>query len=294
MTKLTITIGLPSSGKSTWAHEQKQADPNTVIIERDGVRETLFGTRKDFTGEGQVTARQESEVTWALAAGYNVIVSDTNLNTKGHKRWRNLASKCGAAFETKSFLDVSVEECIRRDALRHDNERVGHEVIENMALRYGLVKTASEFPQIVFDPTLVNAVICDLDGTAALMGDRSPYEHGKYHLDTPNEAVHTVLWAMVDGVPLPTSLAVVYCSGRKEAARVDTLDWLAKHGFPSGPLFMRTDPDNRKDDIVKYEILRDEISKYYNPILVLDDRNQVVRMWRSQGLPTFQVADGDF
>ena len=27
---------------------------------------------------------------------------------------------------------------------------------------------------------------------------------------------------------------------------------------------------------------------------VFDDRNQVVDMWRSNGLTTFQVADGDF
>ena len=28
--------------------------------------------------------------------------------------------------------------------------------------------------------------------------------------------------------------------------------------------------------------------------MVFDDRNQVVDMWRKNGLTTFQVADGDF
>ena len=31
-----------------------------------------------------------------------------------------------------------------------------------------------------------------------------------------------------------------------------------------------------------------------NVAMVFDDRNQVVDMWRSNGLTTFQVADGDF
>jgi hypothetical protein len=31
-----------------------------------------------------------------------------------------------------------------------------------------------------------------------------------------------------------------------------------------------------------------------NVAMVFDDRNQVVDMWRQNGLTTFQVADGDF
>jgi len=31
-----------------------------------------------------------------------------------------------------------------------------------------------------------------------------------------------------------------------------------------------------------------------NIAMVFDDRNQVVDMWRQNGLTTFQVADGDF
>ena len=42
--KLTITIGISGSGKSTWAHEQWSKDPkNTVLISRDKIRELLFG-----------------------------------------------------------------------------------------------------------------------------------------------------------------------------------------------------------------------------------------------------------
>lgn len=292
MPKLLITIGLPGSGKSTWARHQQLKNPNVFISERDVIREKLFGTRRDFDHEGQVTAYQESEVALELAVGNDVIVADTNLNTKTQKRWRNTASKHGAEFETKSFLDLDVYEVIQRDFERDNpDEIVGEKVIMDFAKRYGLVPPAtSEFAQVVLDPTLPLVTIVDIDGTCALMGARSPYEHGKYHLDHPNGIVRDVLGALV-----AQGNRILYCSGRKQAAKTDTEAWLAKHGFPVGAmLLMRKDDDNRKDSIVKYEILRDVISQHFYPVLVLDDRNQVVEMWRSQGIPTFQVAPGDF
>ena len=57
---------------------------------------------------------------------------------------------------------------------------------------------------------------------------------------------------------------------------------------------MRLADDNRKDSIIKEEIYNKVIKPRYNIKLVLDDRNQVVDMWRDIGLPCFQVAPGDF
>ena len=45
-----------------------------------------------------------------------------------------------------------------------------------------------------------------------------------------------------------------------------------------------------KDD----EIFENDIRPYYNIDYVLDDRNQVVEMWRSIGLTCLQVAEGNF
>ena len=51
--------------------------------------------------------------------------------------------------------------------------------------------------------------------------------------------------------------------------------------------------DYRDDVIVKQELLT-QIRKVWNPILVFDDRQRVVDMWRSEGLICCQVARGDF
>jgi len=56
---------------------------------------------------------------------------------------------------------------------------------------------------------------------------------------------------------------------------------------------MRKAGDNRKDSIVKYEILQELIKEYYIEY-VFDDRDQVVKMWREAGLRCLQVAPGNF
>jgi len=57
---------------------------------------------------------------------------------------------------------------------------------------------------------------------------------------------------------------------------------------------MRATGDNRKDSIVKKEIYEGIIKPVFDVKFVLDDRNQVVEMWRSLGLTVLQVADGNF
>jgi hypothetical protein len=56
---------------------------------------------------------------------------------------------------------------------------------------------------------------------------------------------------------------------------------------------MRKDGDFRADYIVKQEILDAHIPKD-RVLFVLDDRQQVVDMWRRNGLMCFQVAEGNF
>jgi hypothetical protein len=57
---------------------------------------------------------------------------------------------------------------------------------------------------------------------------------------------------------------------------------------------MRNNEDYRNDFMVKEEIYLEKIAPYYLVKLIFDDRDSVVKMWRSHGLTCFQVADGDF
>ena len=63
---------------------------------------------------------------------------------------------------------------------------------------------------------------------------------------------------------------------------------------------MRHTNDYRADSIVKselYDSLVSEWSYVFNsstPVIIFDDRQSVVDMWRDRGLTCCQVAKGDF
>jgi hypothetical protein len=64
---------------------------------------------------------------------------------------------------------------------------------------------------------------------------------------------------------------VVYLTGRPERCRRDTLDWLAAHGLPPGPVHMRRDEDRRPARRTKLEILRRLARDREIRVLVDDD-----------------------
>lgn len=144
----------------------------------------------------------------------------------------------------------------------------------------------------------ISAIICDLDGTIALNnGHRSPYDFSKVLDDEINEPIRTILEAICK----ETYYDIIYVSGRDDSCKEDTLKWLDKNDLPIfydeyglPLLFMRKTGDNRKDSIVKEEIYREFIEPYFIIKFCLDDRNQVVEMWRSIGLVCLQVAEGNF
>lgn len=129
------------------------------------------------------------------------------------------------------------------------------------------------------------AIMVDIDGTLAHMQDRSPYDYSKVMSDTLDDAIADITRKYK---------TVVIMSGRPESCREDTENWLRKHAVRFDKLFMRTTDDNRKDSIVKLELYKEHVEPNYNILFVLDDRNQVVKMWREQGLKCLQVAEGDF
>jgi hypothetical protein len=133
------------------------------------------------------------------------------------------------------------------------------------------------------------AIICDLDGTLAHLNGRSPYDASSALEDGLNVPVaHIVQTYAAAGT------AVILVSGREDKYRRPTEAWLAKHDIPYDALYMRRTRDFRKDAIIKTEIYNAKIRDQYAVLFVLDDRNQVVEMWRGLGLTCLQVAPGDF
>jgi predicted kinase len=133
MTTLTITRGLPGSGKTTWARAQR----GHVRVNRDDLRRMLHGGPL-LTGwaENQVTLAQHAQVAALLRAGVNVICDDTNLRRETVRDLTRLGRECDAEVVVRDFTDVPLEVCVARDAARPPDERVGEEIIRSMYQRY--------------------------------------------------------------------------------------------------------------------------------------------------------------
>ena len=290
MTRLIATRGLPGSGKSTWADAEilKHEAGTWIRVNRDSLREMLHAGRwKGNKTEKHIRAIRDQIICFGLERGINVIVDDTNLSPKTMDELRSLTTLAvlnGIKLEIQDFTDVPLETCIKRDLQREKS--VGEAVIRKMYRDFLAPKPEVYNP----DPSLPHAIICDIDGTLAIKGDRDIYDYSKVHLDTPNMPV--VHLAQVLG----EERLLIFVSGREDNCRMDTMDWLKDNlGFAFTPdLFMRKTGDMRKDSIVKREIFDEHIRDKYQIDYVLDDRDQVVEMWRSLGLTVLQVAEGKF
>ena len=140
---MTITRGLPASGKTTWARRQRGA----VRVNRDDLRRMLHG---GWSGRGwaevQVTIAQRAQIEALLKAGVNVISDDTNLAGRVVKELSDLAGECGATVVIKDFTDVPLETCLARDAERDGDDKVGEDAIRAMYRRYLARDHAKEDP----------------------------------------------------------------------------------------------------------------------------------------------------
>lgn len=281
MKKVIILKGLPASGKSTWA--KKQVDDNPGVykrINKDDLRAMLDSGRWSKANENLILKIRNGIILESLSSGFHVIVDDTNLAEK-HITTITQLVKGKAEVEVKEF-ECEVEECIKRDLKRLNS--VGEQVIRNMYNQFLKPKTDKYLPP----NGKRQAVIFDIDGTLAIMKDRTPFEWDKVGQDLPNEPVLSAYSAFKD-----TSFVIIVFSGRDACCRKQTEEWLSENDVKYDYLDMRPEGDTRKDSIVKKEMF-DKIKDEYNIIGVFDDRDQVVEMWRSLGLTCFQVADGNF
>jgi len=85
---------------------------------------------------------------------------------------------------------------------------------------------------------------------------------------------------------------VILCSGRNEAHRGATAEWLARQGVRYHELLLRRDGDRRSDVVAKQEMIAG-VDKG-KVLFVVEDRSRVVEMWRAEGLVCLQCAPGDF
>lgn len=281
--EIIMTKGLPASGKSTWAKDIVDRNIGKYKrVSKDSLRLMLDNNKWSKDNERFVLNLRDTIVVETLSKGLNIIVDDTNLAPVHEIRLRELAKECSAQFTIKEFTDVSLEECIKRDQKRENY--VGEKVIRDMYKQF----LAPEIKPVIFDEKLLSCIICDLDGTLALFPGKNPYERD-FENDQLNEPVAEVVHKFAT-----TGVLVVYFSGRSDKHRKKTEEWLKKNNLLYSVPYMREGEDKRKDSIIKKELYEKYVKGKYNVLFILDDRNQVVDLWRSLSLTCLQVAEGNF
>lgn len=305
--QVLVLRGIPGSGKSTFAKDLISSRPHgsTVRINNDDLGAMFFGALS-FAGHGEakhITAlfhdARIALLTAALATpGVDlVIVDNTNLAVKTVKALEKASAPFGAEFIVDDqFLTVPVDVCVARDADRP--VPVTEAVIRRMANQAEKLTpwvSAERSPlehaeQYANDVSLPSTVIVDIDGTLAQMVDRGPYDWHKVGGDAPNPPVVRLVQDLI-----AAGQHVTIMSGRDGSCEALTRAWLDEHVAVGLPLYLRAANDNRRDDIIKYELFHQHVAGQFHVRFVLDDRDQVVHLWRRVlGLPTFQVADGAF
>lgn len=287
--KIIMTIGVPGSGKTFWAHQRQKDNPGKYkLVSKDDLRLLLDGGVWSKENEEFLLEIRDSIIIKSIEKGYDVIVHDTNFGDRHFRDISALASslsneKRNITVETKDFTDVPLKTCLERDALRGEKS-VGKKVILDMYTKYLLNKNV-----MVQDEKAPHAIISDLDGCVATnQGQRGWYDWDKVYLDDENLYVTNILRAM------KKTHKIIIVSGRDGSCYEMTKKWLEDKRVPFDLLLMRRAGDMRKDTIVKEEIFNEFIKEKYYIESVIDDRNCVADMWRSLGLKTLQCGDPAF
>lgn len=299
-----ITIGAPGSGKSFWAKQFVRGSSGKVVnINRDDTRKMLFQhdswRQYNFTKtrEGLVTKININALKHAKEMGYDVVISDTNLNTEFLNAL--IAEAYDVGFTVKLvWFPTSIEVLRKRNEKRgawavSDNILVDmHKRMEELFQTRGdndLVIEYEESKIYVPKGNLPKAIIFDIDGTLADMGERNPYAWGEVYQDKPKEMVVSLAKMFKQ-----QGYNIITLSGRDGVCEEMTKQWLVDNNIPSDYHFQRKQGDMRKDDIIKEEIFWGDIANRFDVKLAVDDRNCVVNMWRKIGLECWQVDMGDF
>lgn len=313
--RFIILIGTSSSGKSTWAEQfvkdqevredfygVVQVSNDWVNINRDDIRFALFtDNKRDWTkykfnkkNERRVTDVEDQLAFDAVINGKNIISSNTNLNPSIRQKWKDFAETHGYEYEEKVF-HCTWEELVKHNAQREGGipESILWSQYKRFMQQYGYIGE-HKLDMYRHNPMLESTIWCDIDGCIAdFTGVRKPFEWESVSKDIPRMEIIRALegLAYVHG-------HVTFMSGRDGMCYEDTCQWLVDHVTSDWPewiewkLVMRTPNDNRKDDVVKYELFNEHIRGKFNVAAALDDRPRVIRMETLLGIPNIiQVGE---
>ena len=132
MANFYMMVGLPGSGKTTFAHN---IEKGAIVISSDIIRKELWGSEEKQGDNKIVFEELEKRVMENLAADKSVVYDATNIKAKKRKDFLYRLRKIPNVNTVCMLMSVPYEQCLERN-----NERgrvVPEEVIKKMTNLYG-------------------------------------------------------------------------------------------------------------------------------------------------------------
>ena len=304
--KVYVMRGLPGSGKSTIARKLC-ADTGAFRLNMDDIRSMLgFGNGTDrWSHENEAVAfeLQLNSLVNLVKAGHDVVIDNTHIRKEWLIKYRKALRFFDVQFQMVDCTMVPLDTCLERNEVRPEGEFVPPDAIKKMArtlagqkgkpvsgewLNEGVGLPVVE--PYVPDIRRPKAILVDLDGTLYEHVARTPYQYDLVYTDRVFKHILEIV-----NLYHKAGYKILLASGRPDSCMTDTRRALARDYVPVHALWMRKTGDDRADLHVKLDIFNENIRRYYNVVLSLDDRDQVVDLYRNMlKLPTLQVANGNF
>jgi HAD superfamily, subfamily IIIB (Acid phosphatase) len=149
-------------------------------------------------------------------------------------------------------------------------------------------------------PNLPTTVLFDIDGTLANIDHRrafltkEPPDWKAFNAEMGNDVPNPSVVSLYKALWNANSYEMILVTGRSQCSRALTEQWLAWNEIPFSRLLMRADHDFRADHIIKEELLDLLLAEGKEIAFTVDDRQQVVDMWRRPGITCLQCDVGNF
>lgn len=300
--KIILTRGIPGSGKSTWAKQFVAEDPeHRIRLNWDDMRNMMgpyWVPSREFVNKKML---QAALITIAYESDtiYTVVIDNMNLNPKGYSEYyhwlehynSNKPADKICKIEFKDFF-TPVEECIRRDSLR--SNPIGEKTIKDIWNKYKHFIQTTSVEQYVNnlikpDPNKPYCVVIDMDSTMCFNTNKRPWygpgaAEGMSH-DIENFGVCEMVNSLSKNYP------IIVATGRDTTQEEVTKNWLKTHNINPKEYYFRKSGDYRKGVIIKKEQITKILEKY-NILIILEDSQPIVDMYREMGLTVLQPNKG--
>lgn len=188
---------------------------------------------------------------------------------------------------------LSLEEPRPRLGFRDTNVRAGSPIGDTLGtvVRSSIAPRRPRPSAAIFD---VDGTLCDVRPVRKYVAPDESNPHFKkdfvqFHQESLGCFPHTPVRKLVQKLH-SEGIRILIVSGREARWTALTKQWLRKWGIEYDDFYLRADKDFRPDVQVNADI-GEKILNAYSPVLAVDDREDIIGVWRRLSIPTVKVRE---